>query len=229
MDQGAYKRAGGGTGAGRRAAASGRSSRPRSPWQPARERARQREVKRDAVILAAARIFKERGYHNTTLDDIAAHLNVTKPTLYYYLDNKEQIIYECFRVGIGRIRAGLAELEADSACGRDKLEALVHRYAEVMASDFGWCMVRVEEQDLGPSMGRRIKQLKSQIDQGIRRLVRAGIEDGSIRDCDPKMTSFALAGALNWIGYWYRSGAALTPAQIADRFVDLFDHGLRPR
>jgi len=226
MDQGAFKRAGGTI---RRVAAKGRSSRQSSPWQPAQERARQREVKREAVILAAARIFKERGYHHTTLDDIAADLNVTKPTLYYYLENKEQIIYECFRVGIGRITAGLAELEAADAPGRDKLEALVQRYAEVMASDFGWCMVRVEEQDLGPAMARRIKQLKSPIDQGIRRLIRAGIEDGSIRDCDPKMTAFALAGALNWIGYWYRAGAPLTPAQIADRFVDLFDHGLRPR
>jgi len=204
-------------------------SRPRSPWQPSGERARQRAVKREAVILAAARIFRERGYHNTTLDHIASALNVTKPTLYYYLDSKEQIIYECFRVGIGRITQGLAELEQSAACGRAKLEALVHRYAEVMASDFGWCMVRVEEQDLGRLMGRRIKQLKSPIDQGIRRLIRAGIEDGSIRACDPKMTAFALAGALNWIGYWYRAGEPLTPAQIADRFIELFDHGLRPR
>jgi AcrR family transcriptional regulator len=206
-----------------------RRSRPRSPWQPSRERARQREVKREAVILAAARIFRERGYHNTTLDDIASCLNVTKPTLYYYLDSKEQIIYECFRVGIGRITQGLAELERTAASGRDRLEALVHRYAEVMASDFGWCMVRVEEQDLGRTMGRRIKQLKSPIDQGIRRLVRAGIEDGSIRACDPKMTAFALAGALNWIGYWYRAGEQLTPAEVADRFIELFDQGLRPR
>ena len=64
-----------------------------SPWQPARERVRQRELKREAVILAAARAFKERGLQQTTIDDIAAFLNVTKPTIYYYLANKEQIIY----------------------------------------------------------------------------------------------------------------------------------------
>src|SRR5579872_1823840 len=101
-----------------------------SPWAP---RPRQRELKRDAVILAAARAFRERGYHNTTLDDIAALLNVTKPTIYYYLANKEQIIYECFRAGIGQITAVFAELDSSSACGREKLAVLITRYAEVMA------------------------------------------------------------------------------------------------
>lgn len=199
---------------------------PESPWQP---RARQREVKRDAVILAAARAFRERGYHNTTLDDIAAFLNVTKPTIYYYLANKEQIIYECFRCGIGQITAVLGELGESQASGRDKLAALVRRYAQVMASDFGWCMVRVEDQDLSPAMSKRIKQLKAEIDRGIRRLIAAGIEDGSIRDCDPKMSAFALAGALNWIGHWYRADEPLTAEQIAARFMHLFDEGLRPR
>jgi AcrR family transcriptional regulator len=199
---------------------------PDSPWAP---RPRQRELKRDAVILAAARAFRERGYHNTTLDHIAALLNVTKPTIYYYLASKEQIIYECFRSGIGQITAVFAELGASAAPGREKLAALVLRYAEVMASDFGWCMVRVEDQDLSPAMGKRIKQLKSEIDQGLRRLIGAGIEDGSIRSCDPKMTAFALAGALNWIGHWYRAGEQLTAEQVGARFMDMFDNGLRPR
>jgi hypothetical protein len=91
-------------------------------------------------------------------------------------------------------------------------------------------MVRAEDQDLSPAMSGQVKTLKSEIDQGIRRLLREGREDGSIRaDVDPKMTAFALAGALNWIAHWYRSDATLTPDEIADRFVVLFVDGLRPR
>jgi AcrR family transcriptional regulator len=200
-----------------------------SPWKPSTERARDREVKRDAVILAAARAFKERGYHNTTLDDIAAYLNVTKPTIYYYLSNKEQILFECFRAGLGQIIEGFDDLARSKASGREKLITLMRRYAASMATEFGWCMVRVEDQDLSPAMSKRIKTLKSDIDQGIRKLIQEGIQDGSVRDCDPKMTAFALAGALNWIGHWYRGGASLTPEQIADRFIELLENGLRPR
>ena len=209
--------------------ADGKATRESSPWKPSNERAREREVKRDAVILAAARAFKARGYHNTTLDDIAAHLNVTKPTIYYYVTNKEQILFECFSVGLGQITAALSELAESQASGREKLLSLMRRYAATMATEFGWCMVRVEEQDLSPAMSKRIKQLKSEIDQGIRKLLIQGMEDGSIRKCDAKMAAFAIAGALNWVGHWYRGGEALTPEQIGDHFSDLLDHGFRPR
>jgi AcrR family transcriptional regulator len=209
--------------------AEGKATRDSSPWKPSSERAREREVKRDAVILAAARAFKERGYHNTTLDDIAAYLNVTKPTIYYYVTNKEQLLFECFRAGLGRITAVLAELAEAKSPGREKLLTLMRHYASTMATEFGWCMVRVEEQDLSPAMSKRIKQLKSEIDQGIRKLITQGMEDGSIRQCNAKMAAFAVAGALNWVGHWYRGGEALTPEQIGDHFCELLDHGIRPR
>ncbi len=199
-----------------------------SPWRPAHERARDRQDKRDAVIAAAARAFRERGVHATTLDDIASFLNVTKPTIYYYVESKEQLIFECFRIGIGRISAVCGELSRSPGSGREKLAALARRYAQVMASDFGWCMVRVEDHDLSPAVAKRLKVLKSEIDQGLRRLIREGIEDRSIRECDPKMTAFALAGALNGIGNWYRAGESLTAEEIADRFLDLFERGLAP-
>lgn len=201
-----------------------------SPWAGAREqdRERRREDKRDAVILAAARAFRERGYHNTSLDDVAAVLHVTKPTLYYYVANKEEMLFECFRAGLDRIASVFPELRDHPGTGRERLLAVVRRYADAITSEFGWCMVRAEDQDLSPEMGARIKVLKSGIDQGIRGLIKEGIEDGSIRACDPKITAFALAGALNWIAHWYRESDQLAASEIADRFVETFENGLRP-
>lgn len=200
-----------------------------SPWEPAGDRIRQRARKRDAVIRAAARAFRERGYHNTSLDDIAAALNVTKPTIYHYVSNKEQILFECFRTGLDRIRAVFDDLRESDAPARDRLVAVIRRYAEAVTSEFGWCMVRAEDQDLTPVMSRRIKALKAEIDYGIRALIQAGIEDGSIRECDPKMTAFAIAGALNWMAHWYRDDASLSAEEIAARFIEVFEHGLASR
>ncbi len=112
---------------------------------------------------------------------------------------------------------------------RERLNAVLRDYGEAVASEFGWCMVRAEEQDLSPAMSRHIKALKSEIDHGIRRLIREGVQDGSIHPCDPKMTAFALAGALNWIAHWYREDQSLNGAQIAQAFVAVFEAGLRPR
>ena len=200
-----------------------------SPWKPSSERARQREIKREAVIVTAARAFRQRGYHNTSLDDLAALLNVTKPTIYHYVDNKEEILFECFRTGLDQIKSAFAEIRKSDASAMQRLMAVMRKYATAITSEFGWCMVRAEDQDLSPVMSKRINQLKSEIDQGIRRLIKDGIADGSICRCDPKITAFALAGAMNWIAHWHRADAELNPDQIADRFIEIFVTGLKPR
>ena len=200
-----------------------------SPWRASRERVREREVKREAVIRAAAHAFNRKGYHNTSLDDIAAALEVTKPTVYYYVQNKEQLLFECFVTGVEALRASFHEVKQQKVSGRERLVGVLRRYGEAVASEFGWCMVRAEEQDLSPAMSSHIKALKSEIDQDIRRLIRDGIQDGSIHPCDPKMTAFALAGALNWIAHWYRENKSMTGAQIATAFVTIFENGLLPR
>ena len=205
------------------------STSPASPWRASRERVREREVKREAVIRAAAHAFNRKGYHNTSLDDIAAALDVTKPTVYYYVTNKEQLLFECFVAGVEQIRAAFREVKQLKVTARERLNGVLRHYGEAVASEFGWCMVRAEEQDLSPAMSGHIKALKSEIDQGIRRLIREGVQDGSIHPCDPKMTAFALAGALNWIAHWYRENQSMTGAEIADAFVTIFENGLRPR
>ena len=186
-------------------------------------------VKRDAVIGTAARAFHERGYHNTSLDDVAAALGVTKPTVYYYVANKEQLLFECFRAGLEPIQAAIRRTEASDRTGLERLNEVIRDYARAVASDYGWCMVRAEDQDLGPETGRHIRTLKSEIDQGIRRLIRTGIEDGSIEPCDPKITAFAMAGALNWITHWYRASEPMDADGLAGAFVEVLGRGLLRR
>src|ERR1700720_4787944 len=200
-----------------------------SPWRVSRERLRDRAVKREAVIRAAAREFNRKGYHNTSLDDIAARLEVTKPTVYYYVTSKEQLLFQCFVAGVEQIRAAFRDVRRLEVPARERLNAVLRHYGEAVASEFGWCMVRAEDQDLSPAMSRHIKALKSEIDHGIRRLIREGVQDGSIQPCDPKMTAFALAGALNWIAHWYREDQSLTGARTPEPFAAVFEGGPRPR
>jgi AcrR family transcriptional regulator len=181
------------------------------------------------VIRAAARAFNARGYHNTSLDDLAAELNVTKPTIYYYVANKEQLLFECFRAGLTPIEAAIRAAETSPHSGLARLNEVIRGYARAVASDYGWCMVRADDQDLGPETGRQIKTLKAGIDQGIRRLIRAGIEDGSIEPCDAKIMAFALAGSLNWIAHWYREGEPMTADELANEFVAVLGQGLARR
>ena len=206
-----------------------REATPPSPWDARRKRRHDHDLKREAVVRAAAQAFNARGYHNTSLDDIAAALGVTKPTVYYYVASKEQLLLECFRAGLQGVHAALHESERSGHSGRERLNAVVRGYAAAIASEYGWCMVRAHEHDLGGAMGAEVKALKSGIDQGLRRLLQAGIDDGSIAPCDTRITAFAIAGALNGIAHWYRENQPMNAPQVADLFVAFFERGLLPR
>ena len=205
-----------------------RAANPATAWQGRRRRA-DHDLKREAVILAAARAFNERGYHNTSLDGIAAALGVTKPTIYYYVASKEQLLFECFQAGLQPIRAALDAAEQSGDSGRERLQRVIADYARAIASEYGWCMVRAEHQDLGPDLSGQVKALKSEIDQGIRRLLRRGIEDGSIEPCDQRIAAFAIAGALNWIAHWYREGQQMSADAVASAYVAFLENALKPR
>jgi AcrR family transcriptional regulator len=200
-----------------------------SPWPVRSPRQRTRDVKREAVVRAAARAFNARGYHNTSIDEIAAALNVTKPTIYYYVANKEQLLLECILTGLERVLEPFRRPRPAGVTACEQLNDTIRHYAQAIASEYGGCMVRAEDLGLTPASLARIKELKSQIDHGIRQLLDEGARDGSINTHDPKMTAFALAGALNWIAHWYRENQSMTAAEIAEAFVRIFNLGLTPR
>ena len=200
------------------------------PWQSFRVRQRDGDAKREAVLETAAHLFLERGYHSTSLRELAALLKITKPALYYYFQNKEQILVECYRAGIASIEGLLDEGELDHGTGLERVEAYLRGYAMAIVShDFGRCVAMLDDSELSPSARREVRTLKRRIDGTIREYIEKGIEDGSIDDCDPKLAAFAAAGAINWIGTWYRPDGGLSRESIATGFAELLTRGLARR
>ena len=200
-----------------------------SPWASAPDRKQQRQAKRNAVLQAAAQLFNERGFHATSLDDIAARLNVSKPTLYYYVKNKDQILIECVREGLQMTIDGIEASRAAGGAAIDQLMACMRVYARIVTLDFGMCIIRVGDEELPPDSRKELRRLKAGIDKAFRRLVAAGVEEGSLAPCDPKMTAFVIAGALSWIGRWYQPDGEYTPEQIADQCIATLCHGVLRR
>lgn len=199
-----------------------------SPWVHISARQQQRETKRNAVLSAAAQLFNERGFHATSLDDIAARLNVSKPTLYYYVKNKDQILIECVRKGLQMMHEGIEETRSAGGKAIDQLMACMRIYTRIVTQDFGMCVIRVSDDEFPPESRKELRRLKSGIDMEFRRLVTEGVVEGSLQPCDPKMAAFVIAGALSWIGRWYQPGGEYSPEEIATQCnAMLFDGVLR--
>lgn len=175
----------------------------------------------------AAQVFNEKGYMASTLDEVAERLNVTKPTLYYYIKNKDEILYECVRIGLTMLQDAITEVGASGGSAMDKLVAAMHKYSEIVTMDFGMCIIRVGEDPLPAESQRKLRRIKASIDREFRELIRQGISEGSIAPCDPKIAAFTLAGALSWIGRWYNPGGPLSPDDIARQCIALLINGLR--
>ena len=191
-----------------------------------REREKERQTKRDAVLRMAAQSFNEKGFHATSLDDVAARLNVTKPTLYYYFKNKEEILFECVRIGLQMIDEAAENVARRGGTGVEQLFAVMRKYAEIVTMEFGMCLIRVGEDPLQPAARRKLRQLKARIDRRFRSLIERGIAEGDLAPCDAKIAAFTVAGALSWIARWYRADGPLSPNDIAEQSISILVEGL---
>lgn len=205
------------------------SASEQSPWLPFESRRRARDEKREAVLRTAVQLFLEQGYHRATLNEVAERLNITKPALYNYFRSKEDILFECWTIGQERVEDRIAETNAISGTGLVKLRRMIHAYAAIMASTFGASLVRFNVSDLSEPNQKATLAGKRRIDHAFRSYIEQGIADGSIKPCDVKLTTFAILGALNWIGHWYKPDGELSPDQIAGDFAMRLTHGLAKR
>jgi TetR/AcrR family transcriptional regulator len=171
-------------------------ARPRKAdaWKDAgQSRDDQFAAKRAALIRKAARAFSARGFYNTSLDDIAAELGVTKPALYYYVKNKEEILYAC----------------------------------HLISNELGTQAMTFDA--LQPENKKTIVAGRNRFDRRFRGLIAKGVEDGSIRKVDPKLTVFFFMGSVNWMTRWFRPDGTFNGQEVADRFADYLRESIKAR
>ncbi|MBL4588589.1 MAG: TetR family transcriptional regulator [Alphaproteobacteria bacterium] len=198
----------------------------KSPWG-GRDPAEEREAKRDAIIQAAAEVLAENGYHKTSLDAIAARLGISKPTIYYYANNKNDLVAAVVSRALQQLSKAI---DGDkNAPALSQLQSFIHRYAEIMTTNYGRCVSVIRDARIDGSAGEKAIEAMSQIDLRIRELLQIGQQDGSIAPCDVKLTAFMIAGAINEIPRWFDASGDLSASVVADKYLNQLTLGLQPR
>jgi len=190
------------------------------------DREEQRRRKREAVLRAAASAFNRRGFANTSMDEVAMVLGVSKPTLYQYFPGKQDILYACHQLAMDHGEAGLGMARSHSGKGFDKLVVYLRRYMQGIFGDFGTCPVLTDVDSLLPEQRAEVVERRAKISQATRELISEGIEDGSIVACNSQLAALFALGVVNWIPLWYRENGPNSPEEITEAFIGLFTTGL---
>jgi len=188
------------------------------------DREKQFASKRQAVILAAGQAFRRRGYHNASMTEIAKTLGLTKAALYYYVRNKEEVLYECHLMAYGAMDEVLrAKHEGSTAL--DKLEVLYINFVNMLTTSGVSLLTDVNS--LSEANKTDVLIRRGKIERKIIRLVKEGQKDGSIRLGDSRLHVFFFMGALNWLNAWYDASGRLKGEDIAAHFALQMRAGIR--
>lgn len=185
------------------------------------------ERKRIEILRAAAGVFRRRGYHGASVDQIASALDMAPGNLYYYFRNKEDILYVCHDYSLGLILKELKEVE-QSQLPPDRqihrlIVAFVHLFIDVLHGT-AWTL---EVEALSPPLLKKVIAKRDRIDKGFRMVLTEGMRTGLFARRDPKLAAFVIFGAINWIPRWYDPAGGATSHEIAQAFADYLVAGLQ--
>ena len=183
------------------------------------------ELQKDRMLRAAARCFNEKGYSGSSLKDVADILGLTDAALYYYVRNKEELVYLCYVRAAELGREAMQRARADGENGLDTIRAYLRYHIEIMVGDRGPIAIMTEIPSLEPGHREAVLEFSRQHSARFEEILRAGIGDGSIAPCDVRMTGNALMGSINWIPKWFHGDAAMGRT-IAAEFPNILTAGL---
>jgi AcrR family transcriptional regulator len=187
---------------------------------------RKHSLVREEILASAAKLFARIGYRAVSMDDIASSLGYTKSILYYYLSNKNEILWQIylrsFEKYAGDIQAIIdAKLPSDVA-----LKNMIRQHALNVVRNPEWAAIyNSEETELNPSQRRQLNRMKRDYDAVFEKIFEAGVSQKLFRDIPCHVAVGGILGMCNWLHSWFSEKGALTPEQIADQFTTLLSDG----
>jgi TetR/AcrR family transcriptional regulator, cholesterol catabolism regulator len=182
--------------------------------------------RRASIITSAAQVFGRKGFHGATLDEIAAQLDVTKASLYYYFSTKEELLYEVHLLSMQGVIKGLELVRASFASPVEQLQEAIRSHIHVLAADYEGAFLLQQEYELPEAFRAEIVKLRDRYEHMLLEIIQAGVRQRLFRVKDARVVARMILGAVNWFVRWYRSGGRLTADEIADAYTDAILYGL---
>jgi AcrR family transcriptional regulator len=183
-------------------------------------------ARRTELTRQAARLFAEKGYHGTSIGEIAEALGVQKGSLYAHIRSKQDLLYETMLEGARAFHAGLDAIP-DELRATEKIRLALRSHLRVVADQLDVATVFVQEwRYLEGDRRDEILAERRRYEERLRALFREGRDLGELRtDLDDATAALLVLSAANWAYTWLRPGRDTD--ELANRFFALLFDGIR--
>jgi AcrR family transcriptional regulator len=176
--------------------------------------------KRQRILEVASELFARHGYESTTLDEVAARIEVTKPFIYSYYGSKSELLREICERGIRLSTAALEEVLAETASPTEQLHKIVRAVGRIIVDNRDYITVyQAEEKNLTTGDARQIRALRHQFDLRLTELLEKGRESGEFDIQHAQRSALWIGGLLSWIASWYHEGGKWSAEEIIEDAV----------
>jgi AcrR family transcriptional regulator len=194
-----------------------------------RARSRQRyEERRAQVVDIAAHVFAVRGYHATTIDDLVEATGLQRGGLYHYITGKQDLLIAIHERLIDPLLENAREIAARGEPPDVELRMLAHALVQDIATYRDQVTVFLHEWRLieDEPEWKNIRRARKEFEEIIGDCLRRGRETGTFRDLDEGTTLRGFLGMINYTYQWLNPQGRISPSEVAERFVDIFLHGI---
>ena len=187
-------------------------------------------ARREEILAVAGELFRQKGYHATSMQDIADRLQLQRGSLYAHIDSKEELLFEIVDRAAERFLAGIEQAWRAGGSATERLRLALQAHMTVIAEHRDTATVFFHEwRFLRDDLRRQIQAKRDRYEARWRELIADGIARGEFRPVDPRFAALLALSAVNWSYHWYSPAGPLSPAAVADRFAELILDGLRLR
>jgi AcrR family transcriptional regulator len=203
-----------------------RKSNRGSHTAPATPRARRRDRQRTEILRAAARLFRERGFADTGMRDIAAAADLSPANLYHYFDGKHDLLFYCQDRALDRMIAATVSARRESKSAADRLRLVCTAHLQTLLDEIEGATAHLQIDSLPPALRDRIVRKRDRYERALRKLIADGIAAGELVDSDPAIITRAMLGAMNWTVTWYRPDGRDTVGAVGDTISTFLVRGV---
>jgi len=186
--------------------------------------------KRQRILEVASELFARHGYESTTLDEVAARIEVTKPFIYSYYSNKGELLREICERGIRLSTAALEAALAEPASPTEQLHEIVRAVGRIIVDNRDYISVyQAEEKNLTTEDARQIRALRHHFDLRLTELLEKGRSSGEFDIQHAQRSALWIGGLLTWIASWYHEGGKWSAEEIIEDAVYTVNKIVMPR